>query len=488
MKTTSPFAIAGAGIAATLLLALAVWPADQAGAAAPPTDQPLRAGTAAVDITPQQFPVNMPGGFNENLAEKAHDPLHARALVLEDGRITLALVLVDSLGLAREVCDEVKLLASRRCPLLPDHILISATHTHSAPPANATAGRPAEVAYRKLLIKGIVESIARAHAALRPAATGAAAHPLADEVFNRRWFLRPGKMPLNPFGDRDQVKMNPPNSPDVLLRPAGPTDPDVTVLSVREAKSGKPLALYANYSLHYVGGIPRGQVSADYFGEFARLMPTRLRAGEGFVAMLSNGASGDINNIPFGTTRPPREPFEQVRLVAAKAADAAWHAHGKIKAHRSDVRLGMIQREITLHLRRPTAQQVKDAKAVLASKDKAKLPPLAEHYARRTLALAEADKTLKAQLQAVRVGDLAICALPFEVFVEIGLELKKRSPFPRTVVVGLSNGYNGYLPTPAQHKLGGYETWMGTNRVQEDASVIMTRELLDMLAKLHRPR
>src|SRR5215211_7694389 len=104
-------------------------------------------------------------------------------------------------------------------------------------------------------------------------------------------------MPLNPFGGRDLVKTNPGLSADVLSQPAGPTDPDVTVLSVQDAKTRKPLAIYANYSLHYVGGIPRGMVSADYFGEFARLMPSRVGAKEGFVALLSNGASGDINNI-----------------------------------------------------------------------------------------------------------------------------------------------------------------------------------------------
>jgi hypothetical protein len=180
-----------------------------------------------------------------------------------------------------------------------------------------------------------------------------------------------------------------------------------------------------------------------------------------------------------------------VRIVAGKTADAAWHARGKIAAHRADVRLGMMQREITLRTRRPTREQIAHAKTVLASKDRnqpAKLPPLAEHYARRTLALASGDETLKVLLQAVRVGDLAICAIPFEAFVEIGLELKKRSPLLRTMVVGLANGYNGYLPTPQQHRLGGYETWLGTNRVQEDASVILTRELLDMAAKLARAK
>ena len=281
--------------------------------------------------------------------------------------------------------------------------------------------------------------------------------------------------------------MNPGTGADVLLHPAGPTDPELTVLSVVDAESREPLALYANYSLHYVGGVPRAMVSADYYGEFARLMPSRLGAGDGFVAMMSNGTSGNINNIPFGVTRPPREPFEQVRIVARKAADAAWRARAEINKHRADARLGMIQREIDLCLRRPTAAQIDRANAILAVTDKAKraeLPRLAEHYARRTIALAEVGEALTVPLQALRIGDFAICAIPFETFVEIGLDLKRRSPFPRTMVVGMANGYNGYLPTPEQHRLGGYETWLGTNRVQENASVIIADHLLGMLAEL----
>lgn len=447
----------------------------------------LRAGAAAVDITPQQFPLNMPGGFSENMADGAHDSLYARALVLQDGNITLAMVVVDNIGVAREAADEAKALASKRCGIPMDKILVCSTHTHTAPASNVTKGPPPAVAYRKLLVEGIAESIVRAHATLRPAAVGAATHPLPEEVFNRRWFLKPGKMPLNPFGQLDKVKMNPGTNPDVLDRPAGPTDPDVTILSVQEATSRKPLALFANYSLHYVGGVPRGKVSADYFGEFARLMPYRLGAGEGFVAMMSNGASGDINNIPFLVKRPPRAPFEQIRIVAQKAADAAWYAWTKIPTHRSDARLGMIQREITLRVRRPTAEQIEAAKAVLAIKDeveRAKLPHLAEVYARRVLSLAAAPETMQAPLQALRIGDLGVCAIPFEAFVEIGLELKRRSPFPITMVIGIANGSYGYLPTPEQHKLGGYETWLGTNRVQEDASVIITNHLLEMLGEL----
>ncbi|MDD4267076.1 MAG: hypothetical protein GXY25_13915 [Pirellulaceae bacterium] len=466
-------------VPAALGLILALCCGSALSADGPPV---LRAGAAAVDVAPREFPINMPGGFSENLAQGVHDPLHARALALDDGKTVLAMVVVDNLGVARAVCDEAKRLAADRCGIAVEKILVASTHTHSGPAS--TAGT-----YRKLLVEGIAESIVQAHAALRPARLAAAAHPLPEEVFNRRWYLKPGKMVPNPFGEMDQVKMNPGTSPDVIDRPAGPTDPDITVLSVREAKSGKPLALLASYSLHYVGGTPRAMISADYYGEFARLMPSRLRAGEGFVAMMANGTSGDINNIPFLVTRPPREPFEQIRIVARKAADAAWFAWRAIESHRSDAPLGMLQREVTLRIRRPTAEQVERAKAVLAVTDeaeRAKLPRLAEAYARRTLSLAKADETLTAQVQAVRIGDLAICTLPFEPLVEVGLELKRRSPFPRTMVIGIANGTNGYLPTPEQHKLGGYETWLGTNRVQLDASVILTDNLLEMLGELKK--
>ncbi len=454
--------------------------------AADPTSK-LRAGAAAVDVTPQLFPLNMPGGFNANVAHSAHDPLHARCLVLDHSGTTIAMVVLDSLGAGPEVLEEAKTIAFKETKIPTDKILICSTHTHSGPPSSGGADGTPEGAYRKLLVDGLAASIIKAHASLKPAAVGAASHPLPDEVFNRRWYLKMGKMPLNPFGKLDMVKMNPGTSPDVLDRPAGPIDPDITVISIHDDKQ-KSLALFANYSLHYVGGMPPAQISADYFGEFARLMPSRLSVNEGFVAMMSNGTSGDINNIPFLVNRPRREPFEQIRIVSQKAADTAWLAHQKIEQHRSDVKLGMLQREIVLKYRRPTPEQIAEAQVVLAVKDKEaieKLPRLAQNYARNVIKAAEREEeTLSVKLQAIRIGDLAVCAIPFETFAEIGLEIKDRSPFPQTMVIGLANGRYGYLPTPEQHRLGGYETWLGTNLVQETASVTLTDNLLDMLSEL----
>jgi neutral ceramidase len=443
----------------------------------------LQAGAAAIDVSPQHFPINMLGQFYENFAETAHDPLYARAIVLKNDQSCIAMVVVDNLGVDPAAIEAAKQLAAKQTNIPTHRIMISSTHTHTAPPTAITTAGTTAAKYRELMINGIADSIVQAHQSLRAVEFGFNAKPLADEVFNRRWHLKPGRMPLNPFGELDQVKMNPGNNSSTLDRPAGPTDPDITIISLRDAKH-KPYALFANYSLHYVGAVPRGGVSADYFGEFARLMPIRLRASADFVAMMSNGTSGDINNIPFGSTRPPRERFEQIQIVAQKSSDVAWHAYQEIPEHKTQVALNMLQREITLRYRKPTAEQLEKAESILKITDQTeldRLPRLAVPYANRTVLAAARPETVNVKIQVIRIGDLGICCIPFETFVEIGLELKQRSPLPQTMVISIANGRYGYLPTPAQHRLGGYETWLGTNIVQKNASVLLTTNLLKML-------
>src|SRR5688572_1674483 len=173
MKNRSAFAFAA------LLLASVVAPALQA-ADKPAADKPpvLRAGAAAVDITPKQFPLNMPGGFSANLARGAHDPLHSRALVLNDGSITVAMVVVDNLGAGPEVLNEAKAIAAKKTGIPVEQMLIASTHTHSGPsiPRKDSSAPPQSIAYRDVFINGVAESIIKAHAALRSAAIGAAAH------------------------------------------------------------------------------------------------------------------------------------------------------------------------------------------------------------------------------------------------------------------------------------------------------------------------
>lgn len=465
----------------------------------------LRAGAATADVTPREWPVPMSGTFDFRPAHSAHDPLSARALVLEDAAARLAIVLIDNVGIHRELLDEAKRRASSRTGIPVERMLMASTHTHSAPPARVEdialrwpkgslppAGEAAAQyeqavaanrAYVEYLTRQIAAAVEEAAKRLEPAEIGWAVAELPEHLNNRRWYRKPGTIPPDPFGGTtDQVQMNPPVGSADLIRPAGPVDPGLTVVSVRSQR-GEPLALLANYSLHYVGGTPPGQVSADYFGEFARQVRERLGAPEKFVGILSNGTSGDVNNIDFRRPRPRKAPFEQIRLVAASVADKAFEAYRTIR-HRRDVTLAMRERELTLALRKPTAAQLEFARAALTAQDESKLPRNAKAYARRALAAAEGPAAVEVKLQAIRIGELGIAAIPFEVFAETGLEIKRRSPLQPTFTIELANGAYGYLPTPEQHALGGYETWLGTNRVEIQASRKITEALLEMLGEL----
>src|SRR5262249_45906539 len=167
--------------------------------------------------------------------------------------------------------------------------------------------------YQKYLAEQIAKGITRAHANLAPARIGWGVGKDATQVFNRRWKMKPGAIQADPFGRlTDTVKMNPGYQHPGLVEPAGPTRPDVSVPPV-QSYDDKPIALLANYSLHYVGGVPA--LSADYFGAFAQRIGQLLGSDEKFVGIMSNGTSGDINNINYAAPAPGRkEPGEQMKL------------------------------------------------------------------------------------------------------------------------------------------------------------------------------
>jgi len=138
-------------------------------------------------------------------------------------------------------------------------------------------------------------------------------------------------------------------------------------------------------------------------------------------------------------------------------------------------------REPVIATRRPSAEQLAWAKQMLAKPGKPDIPYV---YAERFEALARGAASVPTPLQVLRIGDVCIGSLPNEVFCEIGLEFRKRSPVQPAFLVSLAHGYFDYLPTPKQHELGGYETWLATNRLEPKASDKMLEILLEMAAEV----
>ncbi len=428
----------------------------------------LRAGAATSNITPR-LGVSLNGGMSDRTAEHIHDELHARCLVLDDGDTRLALVVCDSCMIPTEITDAAKHLAHEQTGIPTDRILISATHTHTAPCVAGVFQSDPDEEYQEFLTLRIADGIRRAVNNLAPAKVGWAVGSEPSQVHNRRWHMKPGAVGLNPLGHPDQVRMNPPRASDQLVRPAGPIDPGVSVLSV-VSPEGQPVALFGNYSLHYVGGTGPNHVSADYFAMFADRMEQLLKADgldPPFVGAMTNGTSGDINNIDFTKTSNRLPPYQQMRRVANLVADAAQRGMKGIEYH-DDVSLDMRESRLRLGRRLPTSAEVQRAKMILSQARGASLRTKEEIYARETVLMAKLPKDIEVVVQALRIGDLGIAALPCEVFVEIGLAIKEQSPFKPTFTIELANGYAGYLPTVEQHALGGYETWRGPFQLPGD--------------------
>lgn len=459
----------------------ALWSATNAA------DPLLRVGAHAMDVTPLKFPISVNGNMQDAPASKAHDQLQARCLVLDDGETKIAIAVVDSCMIPRELFEDAKRQANKLTGIPINRMLMSATHAHSCPAVTGVFQVEPDVDYIKFLAERIAAGIKQAHDNLSPGEIAWGVGRDETQVFNRRWLLKEPSAETNPFGLVDQVRMNPGYNNPKVTKSAGPVDPEVSFLSVR-TPGGRPLALLANYSLHYVGGVPGGELSADYFGMFAERITQLLKAdaaGPPFVGIMSNGTSADVNNVNFGLmTSPKYAPYEKMKLVADSVANATAEAHAKVE-YRSKATLAMREVELTLKVRKPSADDIAKAKLRLEQAGPYPYKTMIDAYARETLKLAEYPDTVTLKLQAIRIGELAIVAIPCEVFTKIGLDLKRLSPLKPLYTIALANGYNGYLPTPQQHELAGYETWRArSSYLETGAAPKIVEILLTMLNEL----
>ena len=414
----------------------------------------LRAGAAKVDVTPLVLPVIRNGGFVEATADKVVDPLHARCIVLDDRVTRLAIVVVDSCMLPRELCDEAKRVASVETGIPFNRILISATHCHSAPSSMGYClGSRADPRYRAFLPGKIVEAIVRANAAIQPAKAAWGRVDAGEFTACRRWSFLKGNELVDPFGNKTvRANMHPGHGNKNAVGPTGPIDPWLSFLSVQTA-DGKPLSVLANFSMHYFGGHPG--VSADYAGLFSGSLAKRLAPGdETFVGIMSQGTSGDAW---WGDYRRDKRRTWSMQEYTGQLVDMVAKRLAKLD-HSADVPLGFAEARPELYRRTPDAARLKWARGMLAKMNGKRPGNKPEVYAEQAVWIHE-NPVEEVPLQAIRIGGLGITAIPCEVYALTGLKLKSASPLPLTFNISLANGASGYIPPPEQHALGGYTTW-----------------------------
>ncbi|MBL9176506.1 MAG: hypothetical protein JNM65_00490, partial [Verrucomicrobiaceae bacterium] len=414
----------------------------------------FRAGVATVGVSPTEFPRIIAGGFLEGRGDKLTSELFVRSFVLDDGKLKIAFAIVDTCMMEQSLIDEAKALASKQCGIPVDRMMVSATHTHSAPAAMGCLGTRKDTVYAKFLTPKIAEAIVAADKALQPARIGWGSYDDWEHTHNRRWIRHIGKEVVDPFGEATgRANMHPGYLSKDVVGPSGPVDPQLSVIAL-QTLDGKPLGVLANYSQHYFGS---GPVSADYFGLFCKHLAAKMsQPGDGngpFVCAMSQGTSGDQHWMDYGAEKKDISLDSYSEAVA----DSAMKALQTVK-YVDHAPLGMIEKTLELKYRVPDEKRLAWARPIAAKIENDVPKNKEEVYAREALILHERQKT-SVKLQAIRIGDLSIATLPNEVYAFTGLKLRKWSPFKTHFNIELANGAEGYIPPLSQHDLGGYTTW-----------------------------
>jgi hypothetical protein len=419
----------------------------------------FRAGAVAVDITPVKLPVLVNGGMLSRSVEKVNTRIHARAIVLADGKEQLVIVVVDSCMMTRPLLDEAKALAQKRTGIPANRMLISATHAHSTPASMGCLGTDPDPAYVPFLRDKLVEAIAAAQAAMEPARIGFAKGDAADFTALRQWIRRPDRIVEDPFGNKTvRANMHAGRNWDDVTGEAGPKDPDLSLISI-QSRDGRPLAVLGNFSMHYFGD---KDISADYFGLFSEGLKQRLAPGDApgkpaFVGIMSHGCSGDIYRTDYKIPEKDR-PKPTIDEYTNGLLDIAMTAYKGIR-YRDDPDLAMAERRMTLNYRVPDRQRLEWAQRIVTEMGDRLAKTPTEVYAREQILLHERQKT-EIVVQALRIGDIGIATTPCETYAVTGLKIKAASPLPHNMVIELTNGGDGYIPPPEQHPFGGYNTWV----------------------------
>lgn len=424
------------------------------GLACSAADLDLHVGVASVDITPP-LGIPMAGYYHERGADGVLDPLFSKAMVLESQGKRVAFVVVDLLNVTRAITDQARAEIEKATDIPRGHVMISATHAHTGPELSdrSTHGmdmggrHELAVAYTAALPAKIAQSVRLAYERLLPASLSMAKGRCEGLTFNRRYFMRDGSVGWNPG------KMNP-----QIVMPAGPTDPEVEILCVGRpdpADPTPPSATYVHFAMHpdTTGG---SRLSADWPGALSRLLSGYH--GTNHFTLVANGTCGNLNHLDFSWAWPQGGPGEQNRIAAILGA-TVFQTYKTLKPIAAG-RLGVRSEIVELSLPEISPAQIEEArKTVAETKDDRGGNFMKLVHAYRALEVAGCEgKPNKVEVQVIALGtQVAWVSLPGEAFVELGLAIKKRSPFPQTFVVELANENLGYIPDRRSYAEGNYE-------------------------------
>lgn len=453
----------------------------------------LQGAMSIVNITP---PVGgrLAGHFYEILSTGIHDSLWAKSMVLEQDGQKFAFVFCDLIGLTSQISDSARKGASEQTGIPVKNIMISAAHSHTGPlfygfqhtyfhrQALLDSGQDIheKTDYPKFLVQQIIKAIVVADRSLQPVDLQKAQATEPGLSFNRRYYMKKGPVLFNPG----------PLNPEILA-PAGPIDSTVGILLMGSRKSGGYIGGLTVFAMHAdcIGGT---QISADYPYYLEQTLKSKF--GQGYVSAFGLGTCGDINDIDVKKDQPIYSE-ENTKKIGEQLGKDVISSLALIKpvSHPS---LAMLSKKILLPLQIPSQEQIDSARELInnlykVSKTGAYLKTAGGEsgdFLRRVkmskyLSLENRKDSVQVEVQAFRIdSNTVIVGLPGELFVELGLSIKKSSPFKNTIVMTVCNDKTSYIPTKKAYAEGSYEV---TNSILMPGSgEMLVKTALQLLSQL----
>jgi len=392
----------------------------------------IRVGVGKTDITP---PLGTPleGYYIERLATNVHDPLYARAMVVADGTNTLVLVIADIIDVAPAAFPAARVRIQEDFGIPASNIVISATHTHTGPVITDP--------YEDILSTKIYDAVKIAFNSTQPAVIKSGSGKEENVSFHRRYMMKDGSVKFNPGA----------LNPDII-RPMGPIDPEVGILYI-ESTEGMPIAVLVNFAIHLdtVGGT---EISADFPFFMGKILKKLL--GDRIMVFFGFGACGNVNH--FNVKSPETlKGFGRAERIGYALAAGVIREFPVLEKNETP-ELSSANQILLLKTPEYTEEEYNMAR-INARKEsdlESSTPEIRE--AMKILRIEERNgQPIEAEVQTFGLGEVGIVALPGEIFVELGLEIKKRSPFKHTFILTLSNNSIGYIPNAEAFDYGAYE-------------------------------
>jgi len=420
----------------------------------------IKAAAAAVKIEVSDT-LPLGGGITpRNPRGPADGPLRVQVIIITDGKNKVCLGSCDVTVLRRTILDEIGNEVEAKYNIPFNNFMFAATHNHTAPLQDWSFKTPVDSILNSAIKKAIMEAVGLANEKLISSG--------ATDFYFALGYATIGQNSRVVIDD-STILWVPLSNEYGYNRLTGPYDPQLPVLAFKDSQ-GNPEAIVFNHSTHNINN-PNNVHSPSFYGTASQEIEKEL----GGTVVFLPGA--------FGSTHVFSDPTKERVFRIKEGIEKAYAKSEK----RIIKRLVSVKKEFEFEVRTFDEDQEQKKVANYCNRFFSDPEPVIQGFKNRRDHVAPFQgKIQKTWIQVILAGDIAFVGVPGELFAELGMEIKRRSPFRYTYVVGIANDYIGYLPDDEAFNLGGYQTWAGRAYSKRGTGEAIVNEVISILNDLYK--